>query len=104
MPPGGQYPADVKSLLTSGLARACQYAGARPGCQGIAVICYGPAALCATCDKRRSTLGKGTRPVALPDPRALLEITAASRPCDHAGADLRDAVLAGRRAAHPLCR
>ena len=101
MTPGGQYPPDVKSLLTSGLARACQYAGARPACQVLAVVCYGPAALCAPCDQRRSTLGKGTRPVALPDPRALLQITAASRACEQAAADLRDAVAAARRAGHP---
>ena len=96
-----QYPPSVKSLLASGLARACRYAGTRPDCQVLATVRYGQLALCAPCDQRRSTLGKGTRPVALPDPRALLQITAASRACEQAAADLRDAVAAARRAGHP---
>ena len=52
-------PENVKDLLTSGLARPCSYGGSRPGCQLLAVVRYGPAALCAACDQRRSTLGKG---------------------------------------------
>ena len=95
------HPAGVKNLLTSGLARACQYAGARPGCQVLAAICYGPVALCAACDQRRSTLGKGTPPVSLPDPRALLQMAAARDACQQAAADLRRAVAAARQAGHP---
>ena len=49
-------PENVKDLLTSGLARPCSYGGSRPGCQLLAVVRYGPAALCAACDQRRSTL------------------------------------------------
>jgi len=101
MTPGGQYPPDVKSLLTSGLARACRYAGTRPECQVLAVVCYGPVVLCSTCDERRSTLGKGTPPVRLPDPRALLEIAAASDARQQAEAGLRQAVAAARQAGHP---
>ena len=96
-----QYPPGVKSLLTSGLARACQYAAARPDCQVLAAVCYGPVALCASCDQRRSTLGKGTPPTALPDPRALLEVAAARDACQQAAAALRHGVAAARRAGHP---
>ena len=62
LPGHGEYPADVKGLLTSGMARACWYAGS-PDCQVLAAVCYGwLPALCATCDQRRSTLGKGVTP------------------------------------------
>ena len=96
-----QCPPSVKSLLTSGLARACRYAGTRPDCQVLAAVRYGQLALCAVCDQRRSTLGKGTPPVPLPDPRALLEVAAASDACQQAGAGLRQAVAAARQAGHP---
>ena len=94
-------PASVKDLLTSGLARACRYAGARPDCQVLAIVCYGPAALCSGCDQRRSTLGKGVPPVWLPDPDALLQIAAARDACRQAAAALHGAVAAARRAGHP---
>ena len=94
-------PAGVKNLLTSGLARACHYAGARPQCQVLAAVRYGQLALCAPCAQRRSTLGKGTPPVSLPDPRALLEIAAARGACQQAEAGLRQAVAAARQAGHP---
>jgi len=94
-------PAGVKNLLTSGLARACRYAGTRPECQVLAAVRYGQLALCAPCDQRRSTLGKGTPPVSLPDPRGLLEIAAARDACQLAEAELRQAVAAARHAGHP---
>jgi hypothetical protein len=97
----GHHPARVKNLLTSGLARACYYAGARPDCQVLASVRYGPVALCCGCDQQRSTLAKGTPPVALPDPRALLEIAAARDACQQAAAGLRHAVAAARQAGHP---
>jgi hypothetical protein len=100
-PDAGRHSPDVKNLLTSGLARACQYAGTRPGCQVLASVCYGPVTLCAACDQRRSTLGKGIPATALPDPRALLEIAAARGACEQAAADLRRAVAAARQAGHP---
>ncbi|HEX5299033.1 MAG TPA: hypothetical protein VFW50_18785 [Streptosporangiaceae bacterium] len=100
-PAAGRCSPDVKDLLTSGLARACQYAGARPDCQVLAVACYGPAALCGACDQRRSALGKGVSPAALPAPRALLEIAAARDACQQAEAALRAAVAAARHAGHP---
>jgi len=88
-------------MLTLGLARACHYAAARPGCQVLAAVCYGQLALCAACDQRRSTLGKGTPAMVLPDPRALLGIAAASDACQQAEAGLRRAVAAARQAGHP---
>jgi len=94
-------PAGVKNLLTSGLARACRYAGARPDCQVLAAVRYGQLALCVSCDQRRSTVGKGTPPVRLPDPRALLQIAAARDACQRAEAALRHAVAAARQAGHP---
>jgi hypothetical protein len=94
-------PAGVRSLLASGLAQECCYAGARPDCQVLASVRYGPAALCAGCDQRRSTLGKGVPPVRLPDPYALLGIAAARDACQQAAAALRDAVARARRAGHP---
>jgi hypothetical protein len=100
-PRADHYPADVKDLLASGLARACRYAGARPDCQVLAIVCYGQAALCSGCDQQRSTLGKGIPPTPLPDPRALLQIAAARDACQQAAAALRGAVAAARRAGHP---
>jgi len=96
-----RYPADVKNLLTSGLALACCYAATRPDCQVLASVCYGPVALCAGCDQRRSTVGKGAPAMRLADPRALLEIAAARDACQQAGARLRQAVAAARQAGHP---
>lgn len=101
LPGAGQYPDDVNRLLTSGLARACCYAAARLDCQVLASVCYGQIALCAGCDQRRSTLGKGTPPVRLPDPQALLQVAAARDACEQAAAALRHAVGAARRAGHP---
>jgi hypothetical protein len=92
---------DVKVLLTSGLARPCYYAGSRPACQLLAAVCYGPVALCAACDQQRSTLGKGQAPARLPDPAALLEITAARDACQQAEAALRHAVHRARQAGLP---
>jgi hypothetical protein len=91
----------VKDLLTSGLARACQYAAARPDCMILAAACYGPVALCPLCDQRRSSIGKGIPATALPDPRALLQMAAARDACEQAAADLRHAVAAARQAGHP---
>jgi hypothetical protein len=99
--PASGIPENVKDLLTSGMARPCRYAGSRPGCQLLAVVCYGPVALCAACDQRRSTLGKGQAPARLPNPAALLEITAARDACQQAEAALHRAVGRARQAGHP---
>jgi hypothetical protein len=92
---------DVKDLLTSGLARACYYAAIRPDCEVLADVCYGPVALCAGCDQRRSTVGKGAPAVRLADPRALTGIAAARDACQQAEAALHAAVAAARQAGHP---
>jgi hypothetical protein len=92
---------DVKNILTSGLAPACYYAATRPDCQVLASVRYGPIALCAGCDQRRSTTGKGTRHMRLPDPHALLEIAAARDACQQAAAALRHTVARARQAGHP---
>src|SRR6266851_6138337 len=50
-------------------ARRCHYASdpaARPGCEVTAVLRRGDIALCASCDARRSALGKGQPPAPLP--------------------------------------
>jgi len=99
-PAADRYPADVKNLLTSGLARACYYAATRPDCEVLAAVRYGPVALCAGCDQRRSTAGKGIPAVRLADPRALLEIAAARDACQQAAAALRAAVARARQAGH----
>jgi hypothetical protein len=97
----GHHLPGVRNLLTSGLAQACHYAAARPDCQVLAAVRYGQLALCTHCDQRRSTAGKGTAPVRLPDPRALPEIAAARDACQQATAALRHAVAAARQAGHP---
>jgi hypothetical protein len=99
--PEDDYPAGVKNLLTSGLAPACCYAATRPDCQVLASVCYGPVALCAGCDQRRSTVGKGAPAMRLADPRALLEIAAARDACQQAAAALHTAVARARQAGHP---
>ena len=61
----------VKEILTSGAATPCYYASRpsqRPDCERLAVVRYGPTPLCRDCDRRRSAVGKGMAPVALPDP------------------------------------
>ena len=100
-PAAGRHRADVKALLTSGLARECCHAATRPECQGLAAVVYGQVALCARCDQRRSTVGKGASAVRLADPRALLQIAAARDACQQAEAALRAAVTAARQAGHP---
>jgi hypothetical protein len=70
----------VKALLTSGVVTACFYADRpqdRPCCEGLGVVRYGPITLCGDCDRRRSAVGKGTAPVRLADPGALVDVIAA---------------------------
>ena len=93
----------VKVLLTSGVVAACFYAQRpqdRPCCEGLGVVRYGPTTLCADCDRRRSAVGKGTAPVRLPDPGALLEVMAARDACRQAELSLRRAVSAARHVGH----
>jgi len=63
---------------TNGVSRrvdsplTCEYDGdpRRPECEHIAVVAYGPIALCASCNLRRSTVGKGISPRWLEPPAA----------------------------------
>ncbi len=53
----------------------CYYDGdhhrhARPHCEGVATVAYGPTVLCADCDKRRSAVGRTN--IARPVPGAAL--------------------------------
>jgi hypothetical protein len=92
---------NVNKILTTGLAVACHYAAARPDCQVLASVRYGHTALCTSCDQRRSTTGKGTPPIRLPHPHALLQVAAAHDACQQAAAVLRDAVASARQVGHP---
>jgi len=86
------------------VATACYYASRpdqRPACQHLAVVRYGPTALCADCDRRRSAVGKGTAPVPLPDPTALVEVLVARQACARAEEALREAVARARGAGQP---
>ena len=100
-PEGG--PPGVKNLLTSGLARACYYAGTRPDCQVLAAVRYGQLALCATCDQRRSTLGKGIVPAALPPGPAVDVLHWVAQSCLAAGQASRDLDAAVTRARSAGC-
>jgi hypothetical protein len=109
-PPGaGRHPdSHVKDLLTSGAVMACHYASdddrraaARPDCEGLASVVYGPIALCASCDLRRSAVGKGTTPRHLADPVALVDLRPTQKAATDAADALADAVSAARAAGHP---
>ncbi len=75
----------------------------RPRCQLTAVIRYGPIALCADCDTRRSTMGKGQAPHRLPAQQALnvlTWITRADAQLHQAQADLAATVTRARTHGH----
>ena len=94
----------VNVLLTLGAATACYYASRprqRPDCEHLAVVRYGPTALCADCDRPRSTVGKGMDRVALPDPTTLVEVLLARQACTRAEEALRGAVTRARMAGQP---
>ncbi|MGH7733190.1 MAG: hypothetical protein ACREOE_05665, partial [Gemmatimonadales bacterium] len=98
-PETGPY---VKEALTSGLATACYYASgpachvARPDCESLARLSYGRIALCRSCDLRRSAVGRGIAPRAMPDPAATVEVMAARDRAGLADAALADAVRVAR--------
>jgi hypothetical protein len=95
-----QHPVDIPA------AQLCHYAtrlAARPGCQATAVLCRGGVALCASCDTRRSTLGKGQPAAPLPaaPPDSLLDwITQASARLLSAQAELAAAAARARQHGH----
>jgi hypothetical protein len=94
----------VNDVLTSGLVTSCSYATdpdrgvERPDCIGLASVVHGPIALCASCDLRRSAVGRGTVPRRLPDPARLVELIAAREDAARAEAALADAVSRARGA------
>ena len=91
---------------TNGVSRrvdsplTCEYDGdpRRPECEHIAVVAYGPIALCASCNLRRSTVGKGISPRWLEPPapqrEALLIVESARQQLGQAEARLTAAVPA----------
>ena len=94
----------VKELLTSSVVAVCYYVQRpqdRPFCQSLGVVRYGPTVLCDDCDRRRSAVGKGTTPVRLSDPGALLDVIAARDTYRQAELALHQAVRSARHASHP---
>ena len=95
------HPADPRQHpLTSALR--CYYdeprhRKLRPDCDGVAVIAYGPTTLCANCDLRRSTVGKGTTPRPVPGIE-LARLIAAAQTAAHAESELADAAHIARQA------
>jgi hypothetical protein len=85
----------------------CHYAddpNARPQCTLTAVVRYGNVALCSSCQARRSTLGKGQRPLPLATSPALdvLDwVTTAHQQANDADRALAAAVTRARQAGHP---
>lgn len=69
----------------------------RPHCEHVAVIAYGPIALCAQCNLMRSAVGKGIAPRTLPDAE-LHRLIAAARTLDQANTELVHALRDARRA------
>lgn len=83
-------------------ALRCHYADAntnveRPDCQTVAVVAYGPIALCGTCDKMRSAVGRTHGPRRLPGAE-LVALLDAARVLAQAEADIADAVGLARAA------
>jgi hypothetical protein len=69
----------------------------RPDCDGVAVVAYGPTTLCASCDLRRSTVGKGMTPRPVPG-LELSRLIDAAHAAAHADAQLAAAARAARDA------
>ena len=75
----------------------------RPDCEHRAVVAYGPMALCASCDARRSTMGKGMVGRSLVHGRdwsALEAVETAVGQLATAEEKLAGAVVAARRLGH----
>ncbi|MHB1536423.1 MAG: hypothetical protein ACYC1D_17805 [Acidimicrobiales bacterium] len=73
----------------------------RPDCERLAVARYSPIALCADCDRRRPSAGKGMAPVALADLTTLVEVLSARETCIAAEEALCDAVTRARTDGRP---
>lgn len=103
-PGEAHHPPAVNELLTTGAVPGCYYAtgpAQRPHCEQLAVVRYGPIALCHQCDLRRSAVGKGTTAVRFADPAALVDTVAARDTLARAEAALGEAVAQARHAGHP---
>ena len=85
----------------------CHYAtdpATRPHCQLTAVVRYGRTPLCASCDRQRSTLGKGLTPTRLntaTDVDILAWVGQAQRDLHTAEHDLAGAVARARQHGQP---
>lgn len=85
----------------------CHYAddpARRPGCTLTAVVRYGTVALCAACQTARSSVGKGTAPVALTAARELDVLDWIGTAHEQAAAaerTLAAAVTRARQGGHP---
>jgi hypothetical protein len=85
----------------------CHYAtepATRPDCQLVAVVRYGHIGLCASCDQRRSTLGKQQPPTPLTTTtpfNVLAWIAHAQQELDNAEQTLAAAVHRARQQHHP---
>lgn len=69
----------------------------RPDCEGLAVVAYGPTALCAACDARRSAVGRTHAARKLPGAE-LARLADAARRLAEAEAALAAAASDARRA------
>jgi hypothetical protein len=93
--------------MTGAEQQRCRYATdpiGRPDCQLTAVVRYGPVPLCADCDQRRSTLGKGQparQPPTSPPVDPLHWIATAYDDLRAASDVLHAAVLRARQHGHP---
>jgi hypothetical protein len=95
------HPADRRQQALTG-ARRCYYDAPRhrklrPDCDGVAVVAYGPTTLCASCDLRRSAVGKATTPRPVPGVE-LGRLIAAAQAAADAQSELAHAAHAARQA------
>jgi len=93
--------ADARQAALTGALRcfydAPRHRKLRPDCDGVAVVAYGPTTLCASCDLRRSTVGKGMTPRPVPG-LELGRLIAAARAAAYAESELTLAAHAARQA------
>lgn len=92
-------PAHPRQAALTGALRCVyhtpQHRKLRPDCDGVAVVAYGPTVLCASCDLRRSTVGKGMTPRPVPG-LELGRLLAAANAAADAEHQLADAAHAAR--------
>jgi hypothetical protein len=69
----------------------------RPHCEGLAVVAYGNIALCGTCDKMRSAVGRTNAPRPWPAAQ-LYQLIVAARALAQAEHDVAEAIRQARQA------